>query len=76
MRRPGLPRGSECWSWGLDGLAAETYGGMTAEDGSFSIAAHSGVRYRVLVEDAGEVVGSADFVAGHGPLEIRLDPPR
>ena len=61
----------------LDGLAtADAYGGMTAEDGSFSIEAHIGVRYRVLVEEAGTVVGRTEFVAGDAPLEVRLDPPR
>lgn len=61
----------------LDGLAtARAYGGMTAEDGSFSISAHRGVRYRVLVEEGQRIVGRAEFVAGDGPLEIGLDPPR
>lgn len=61
----------------LDGLAtARAYGGMTAEDGSFAMNAHRGVRYRVLVEDGEAVVGRAEFVAGDVPLEIRLDPPR
>jgi hypothetical protein len=57
----------------LDGLArGRGYGGTTRADGRFTITAHEGVRYRVLVERGDVVLGSAEFVAGAGPLEIRL----
>ncbi|MGE3885012.1 MAG: hypothetical protein AB7H81_01135 [Vicinamibacterales bacterium] len=49
---------------------------MTSEDGRFSISAHRGVRYRVLVEEGSRIVGRTEFVAGDGPLEIVLDRPR
>jgi len=61
----------------LDGLAtARVYGGVTAEDGSFSIRAYRGVRYRLLVEEGDVVVGRVEFVADVAPLEIPLGPPR
>jgi len=59
----------------LDGLAtARTLGGRASRDGTFSIRAHRGVRYRVLVEEGTAIVGRTEFVASDAPLEIRLDP--
>lgn len=59
----------------LDGIATgRGYGGTTSPEGRFTMTAHEGVRYRVLVERGDAVLGSAEFVAGSDPLEIRLKP--
>ncbi len=61
----------------LDGIATARVGGFrTLADGRFTIEAHRGVSYRVLVESGQRVVGRAEFVAGDEALEIRLGPPQ
>ncbi|MEZ5283715.1 MAG: carboxypeptidase-like regulatory domain-containing protein [Vicinamibacterales bacterium] len=72
---PGAPLGGlELVLFALDGLpAARTRGATTRPDGAFTMRLHRGVRYRAVVQRGFTVLGRVEFVAGDGPLEIRLD---